>query len=260
MVHSSDGNSATALSLCTKLLMNTVKRDISAVEASFELATLPLYRCTELFQSVSLSGSRVLERTGATTTKKTPLDRYLDRHEKDQSSWYQFICNSGKVPVIAGATQATWPLTPDYCRTMLLLHSPNWRSIKDIAGENPDWIEAMNLFVQTDKCPNFVLADIQRARNHATNRSDDAQNSDSEEEQGDADVEQPEWMELIQPNTVYDDYQSEFDYFDGGPEYNWTASQPYSQDNALTWLERMTENARAHVTDDLKHPMSHCQL
>ena len=35
-----------AKSLCSKLLMNTVKRDVSAVEASYELSSLPLFRCS----------------------------------------------------------------------------------------------------------------------------------------------------------------------------------------------------------------------
>lgn len=42
-------------SVCTKLLINTVKLDISSVEASFELSSLPLFRCSHTFQSVSLS-------------------------------------------------------------------------------------------------------------------------------------------------------------------------------------------------------------
>ena len=40
---SDETSGATAKSLCTELLMNTVKRDISAVEASFELFGLSLY-------------------------------------------------------------------------------------------------------------------------------------------------------------------------------------------------------------------------
>jgi hypothetical protein len=40
-----ESTGATAKSICTKLLMQTVKRDISAVEASFELSRIPLYRC-----------------------------------------------------------------------------------------------------------------------------------------------------------------------------------------------------------------------
>lgn len=41
-----ESTGATAKSVCTKLLMNTVKRDVSAMEAAFEVSSLPLYRCT----------------------------------------------------------------------------------------------------------------------------------------------------------------------------------------------------------------------
>jgi hypothetical protein len=51
-------------SLCTKLLMGTVKRDISAVETSFELSSLPLYRSSHTFQNLSLTGARILKTTG----------------------------------------------------------------------------------------------------------------------------------------------------------------------------------------------------
>jgi hypothetical protein len=40
--------------------MQTVKRDISAVDASFELSHIPLYRCSRTFQNVCLSGCRLL--------------------------------------------------------------------------------------------------------------------------------------------------------------------------------------------------------
>lgn len=50
MANAADESSgATAKSVCTKLLMNTVKRDVSSMEASYELSSLPLYRCTHTF-------------------------------------------------------------------------------------------------------------------------------------------------------------------------------------------------------------------
>ena len=75
-----------AKSLCSKLLMGTVKRDISAVEASYELPGVPLYRSSHTFQSVSLSGSRVLEHSGSKVTRNTALDRYFERDKDDSSS------------------------------------------------------------------------------------------------------------------------------------------------------------------------------
>lgn len=66
MVNNSDESSGkTSKSLCSKLLINTVKRDISFVGASFELSSIPV-----LFQSVSLTGSRVLQQSGINTIKK----------------------------------------------------------------------------------------------------------------------------------------------------------------------------------------------
>ena len=110
MVSSSDDDRQ-ARSLCTKLLMGTVKKDISAVKACFEVASLPLYRSSHTFQSISFSGFRILENNITTVTRKTPLDKYLERNADDTSSLYRFICRNGKVPDIScNAVKASWPL------------------------------------------------------------------------------------------------------------------------------------------------------
>lgn len=81
MVNCADECSGTTgKSRCTKLLMNTVKRDISSVEVCYELSSIPLYRSSHLFQSVSLSGCRVLQKSGMDTlTKSTVIDKYISR-------------------------------------------------------------------------------------------------------------------------------------------------------------------------------------
>jgi hypothetical protein len=88
-----ESTGATAKSICTKLLMQTVKRDISAVDASFELSRIPLYRCSHTFQNVCLSGCRLLSCNNEDTfvTKNTALDRYLQRDKKDMSFFYGFV-------------------------------------------------------------------------------------------------------------------------------------------------------------------------
>jgi hypothetical protein len=42
--------------------MGTVKQDIPAVEASYELSSLPLYRSSHSFQNISVSGFRPIEK------------------------------------------------------------------------------------------------------------------------------------------------------------------------------------------------------
>jgi hypothetical protein len=118
--------------------MGTVKRDIPAVEASYESSSLPLYT----FQNISVSGFRQIEKesNGMAIAKNTALDRYIQRSEKDILSFYDFICKNGKVPVLTGCyTQASWPLNENYGKTMLLLHTPNWRKISDIKDDDMTW-------------------------------------------------------------------------------------------------------------------------
>ncbi|CAC5375793.1 unnamed protein product [Mytilus coruscus] len=101
---------------------------------------------------------------------------------------------NGKVPVLTGCNiQASWPLDENYCRTMLL-HTPNWRLL-DVKIDNLSWVHQMESFLQTDVCPNFVKADIEKARKHI---SDDNQEDDISSEQ----CEQPERMELKEIGLV----------------------------------------------------------
>lgn len=152
-----DSTSKSAGSLCIKLLMNTVKRDVSSVDACYELSSIPLFRSSHSFQNVSLTGCRVLQQSAMNTiTKCTIVDKYLSRHDDDNSSLYQYICRNGKVPVISAPTQATWPLNEQYCRTSLLLHWPNWRTTLDIKSDDTSWTEKFIEFLDFDTCPNFV--------------------------------------------------------------------------------------------------------
>ena len=236
MANTSDETSgATAKSLCTTLLMNTVKREISAVEASFELSGLPLYRCSHQFQSVSLSGSRVLERTGATLTKSTPLDKYLSRPDGDNSSWYEYICKSGKVPVVSGGSvRASWPLSEDFCRTMLLMHWKGWRQIQDVKSDDTTWSAIFLKSIESEQCPKFVKSDDKkRAKRYLSAVADQESDSSSDI----SDVDQQEWMELIAPNAFFDDFISEFQYDDGGPDFDWgIINHPYPPDLGVKFL------------------------
>ena len=114
MVYCADESTgATTKSLCNKLIMGTVKQDIPAVEASYELSSRPLYRSSHTFQNISVWCFRQIEKesNGMAITKNTALDRYIQRSEKYTSSFYDFICKNGKVPVLTGCyTQASWPL------------------------------------------------------------------------------------------------------------------------------------------------------
>ena len=254
MVNAS-GENASVQGLCTKLLMNTVKRDISNSEAAYELAQLPLYRCSHKFQYVSLTGSRMLETKGKTATKNTALDQYIARDKDNTMSWYEFIVQSGKVPVIAGSTHATWPLNKEFCRTMLLLHWHNWRTVGDITNtENPDWIGKFTNFMTTDHCPVFVQADVERAKEKKTNHAEDEVEDDDDDGHEGNDRQQPEWFDILKPNAVYDDYTTDFEYDDGGPDYNWNEAAALYPSNAISFLDDLNETQPDTENDGLNLP------
>ncbi|KAK3093512.1 hypothetical protein FSP39_016633 [Pinctada imbricata] len=242
MVHTSNDTN-TAKSLCTKLLMRTVKRDISAVEACYEISSIPLYRCSNKFQSISLSGFRVIEKDGSILTKSTAVDKYLNRDENDSVSLYTFICRSGSVPVITGGhTQATWPLEEAFCRTSLLLHFPDWRTLSDLKTASDSWIDAFSKFLETDLCPNFIKADVERVKNHTEGSESESNDEVSQSEENQC-QDQPEWMDLIRPNANYDEVcDEEFTYDDGGPNYDWSkGSFEYPDDKVKSFSNIMVQ-------------------
>jgi hypothetical protein len=47
---------------------------------------------------------------------------------------------------------------------MLILHFPNWKTISEIKNDNISWIDRMNSFLISDNCPNFLKANVEKAK------------------------------------------------------------------------------------------------
>ena len=260
-VDSTDASQVSGKSVCAKMLIKTVRRrDISGPEASFELSGLALWRCSRQFAYVSMTGSRRLERDGDTATRSTPLDKYLARPQDKHCSWYQFASADGKVPVVSGgATHATWPLNEDYCRTMLLLHWPNWFDIQEVKGDDESWIDRFKDFLATDQCPLFVKAQVAKAQRYAEHPQDPVFEDDMDDDAVEAE-EQPDWIDVYAgQNQRYEGVEKDFDYDDGGEQYDWSSISidlPEGKD-PKTWLqerikqdeEQQTENVGLELPD-----------
>ena len=260
-VDSTDASQVSGKSVCAKILIKTVgRRDISGPEASFELSGLALWRCSRQFAYVSMTGSRRLERDGDTATRSTPLDKYLARPQDKHCSWYQFASADGKVPVVSGgATHATWPLNEDYCRTMLLLHWPNWFDIQEVKGDAESWIDRFKDFLATDQCPLFLKAQVAKAQHYAEHPQEPVFEDDMADDAVEAE-EQPDWIDVYAgQNQRYEGVEKDFDYDDGGEQYDWSSISidlPEGKD-PKTWLqerikqdeEQQTENVGLELPD-----------
>ncbi|MEW8548276.1 MAG: hypothetical protein AB2693_32630, partial [Candidatus Thiodiazotropha sp.] len=105
----------------------------------------------------------------------------------------------------------------------------------------------MTNFLNSEQCPNFVKADVEKAKRHRP--ENEAVESDPEEASDNDDTEQPEWMDLLQPNPDYVEPASDFVFDDGGPEYDWSqTSYEYPSDYGIKWVETLEQEQ--NVPDD----------
>lgn len=150
-------------------------------------------------------------------TRNTALDKYIHIDENDNSSFYSFLCRSGKVPVITGCnTQATWPLEENFCQTSLLLHFPNWRNISDIKNESASWVQTFMSFLDSENCPNFLKAEVERAKGYE--KFDDIEAEEENNSTCDS-VDEPEWMNIIRPCANFEN-NADFEFDDGSPNHD----------------------------------------
>ena len=225
-----------------QMLMKTVgRRDISGGEASFELRGKALWRCSRSFTYLSMSGSRRLERDGETATCSTSLDKHLVRPGHKQCSWYHFASKNGKVPVVSGgATHATWLLNEDYCRTMLLLHWPNWFDIQEVKGDAESWIDRFTDFICSAECSTFV-----KAQRYAEHPQEPAFEEDVDKDAAVAE-EQQDWVDVYAgQNQIFEGVERDLDYDDGGEEYDWSSTcimVPEGEDPKMWLQERIKED------------------
>ena len=252
-VDATDADQVTGKSMCAKMLIKTVgRRDISGPESSFELSGLALWGCSCSFTYLSMSGSRRLERDGETATRSTPMDKYLARPREEHSSLYHFASKNGRVPVVSGgATHATWPLNNDYCRTMLLLHWPNWFNIQEVKEDAESWIERFTDFISSNECPAFVKAQVAKAQRYAEQSQEPVFVEDEDDDAVEAE-QQPDWVDVYAAqNQRYEGVEKDLDYDDGGEDYDWNSTcivLPGDKD-PKKWLEEIIKEDEQRETE-----------
>lgn len=78
----------------------------------------------------------------------------------------------------------------------------------------------MEDFLQSKECPNFIKEEVERAKQHHTDKN---MNDDDEDDPNDlGEIDESEWMESVRPNAQYENCPSDFQYDDGGPDFDWT--------------------------------------
>lgn len=132
---------------------------------------------------------------------------------------------------------------------MILLHWPNWRSIDELKSKAKSWTKLMERFLSSGKCPSFVKADTERGKRRYSPdewvQSDEENNGSQNQSR-----EQPEWVEIVAPNPDYNDNAPDFQFDDGGPDYDWTTETLAHPEKKGTDFPQQLNNMDVGETED----------
>jgi len=100
--------------------------------------------------------------------RKSAFDRFLEVQNKDDPrppddyTFYQDITKSGYPVFSNGITRPVWPPTEEYAYSMLLLHKPGVRALRDVKGEHATYVAAFEEFLARGR-PHVPDCDLNRA-------------------------------------------------------------------------------------------------
>ena len=137
-----------------------------------ELSRKPMVICSEVIETVSLSGYTKLSSDGNCNTARTLLTKYKNRTTDLHLSLHDFFhkiknhaSNKGREYVphyVGGSGQPVYPVTENYARIELMKHKP-WSSFNDLPPLT-NVINEFETFIEDSRCPSTVRLSYQRAK------------------------------------------------------------------------------------------------
>jgi len=136
-----------------------------------ELARLPSVICSEIIETVSLSGYTKLS-NGCFNESRTMLNKYKNRKTNLNQSLHQFFHSTKNVSkrqkkeyvphYVGGSGQPIYPITENYARIELTKHKP-WCSTHCLPSQE-QMIEEFDRFLIDPECPTTVKLSFERAK------------------------------------------------------------------------------------------------
>ena len=154
-------------------------RTISKQECTVQVGRLDLVRCSEVMETVSISGHYNLSKN-SNYAKSTMISKYGRREKTDpvcgHISLHQFFLRKknnrpGQKVIIphyvGGQSQPVYPITEGYARSILIIHKPWHESDKkqQSTARAETCIPEFEAFLTSANCPSEVLIPFERVKN-----------------------------------------------------------------------------------------------
>lgn len=207
-------------------------RTVPKQECMVELAELPLVLCTELTETINLSGSYKL-----TGDHKSYLSKYRKLAPYNPKlSLHQYVCNRLRqkqgskktiIPHYVGASgQPKYPPTPQYAMAVLIVYKP-WGASSPPQRSNEEMVSDFLQFIESTECPVHVSLEYARVKERVLSKRPEAFSSEEcydREIQPDMDRATQEMLSIV-TNVTHstDPFFSISDHsFDRGLNYDWS--------------------------------------
>ena len=192
--------STTVKNLCQRLLLKIVGFvDVPEAAADFINTGGKLVRCTRKFNSVGLSGYRLVDtsRSSNNLTRPNVLDKFLSEERRKSYpditlyDWAKICkkckCQCMHVPVFTGARiYPVWPPSEEFSKSTLMCHSKGtWTKIDDLKGDFDTFLEAFGNFLDGNDCP-LVIKDLMIEAKEKYDKKQDKESNQNKQRSGTA--------------------------------------------------------------------------
>jgi len=244
------GTSTDVVKVTRQILNRTVShRTIPKQECMVELAGLPLVLCTEVMETVNLSGSYKI----SSDTHKDFISQYRKESKTNPDmSLHEFVVSAINkkaykvkkkyssekrvIPHYVGANGVPkHPPTKEYAMSVLIVHKPWENGMPKRRRDANEWIEEFLSFVQSAACPKFVKLEYARVKERAESKRPvevvGAEECYDYETQADVDEETKDILSIVSTQTKENDpfFSVNEHKVDRGLNYDWSERQEVSE-------------------------------
>ena len=237
---------------------------ISKQENMVHLAGLDLHLCSEIIDTISVSGGYRLSEDNHVSKGNSFLKNYGSRKDNLTKSFDDdLICTKkkgkgGKLIIphyVGGKTFPVYPPTKDYARSVLLLYKP-W--VGTFVEEGRDFVGEFNKFILSTDCPVKVSIPYRRIQQRVESRSvykepvSQVESIDHSQFSTDISEETREAVDIAStfPVGCEDDEDRLLEYkFEKGQNYDWSVPTIQVPEKTSEWLEEKLKESKNSTFD-----------
>ena len=247
-----------------RMVLNRALKDkvVSKQECMVHLNQMPLYQCSEIIQTVSISGAYRIDPRNS--KGQSFYDQYskrtVEHYGKSMDEYFHFKKNNNNnktvIPhFVGGKNTPCYPPTESYAKSTMITYFP-WHGKFEIEGRN--FIEEFNKIILHPTCPKKVKIPFERIKHRVISKTVHIEPTSQSEKVNfanfsyDMTEENNNLVDAVATFQTENEEENYYSNFDRGLDFDW--SIPHipipNQKNPQTWLtEQIEASSKSNKTE-----------